>query len=122
MGISRKLLEVSKLVEATELAELITNLLGNKIRLELIEIVAKEIGYTRLAELANSKAGSIKSSLNRGSIGDDLAFRIFKGLAQEKPHLLRFALEKVLTKYGNMLDSILEKAREREKEVIVSSK
>lgn len=110
------------MVEATELAELITNLLGNKIRLELIEIVAKEIGYTRLAELANSKAGSIKSSLNRGSIGDDLAFRIFKGLAQEKPHLLRFALEKVLTKYGNMLDSILEKAREREKEVIVSSK
>jgi len=121
MSIGKKLLKAIRLVDPAEIADLITDLLGNKVKLEIIELIVKEIGYTKLAEIAGSKPGSIASAINRGSIGDDLAFRIFKGLAREKPHLLRFALETVFSKYEDLIDSILEKVRKREEEIIKSA-
>ena len=116
--IGKKLLDVVKLVEPDEIAELITEILGNKIKVEIIKIIVNEVGLSKLAELARSKPGSIASSLKREKVGDDLAFRIFKGVAKEKPHILRFALEAVLGRYEKIIDSIIEKAKRREEEFI----
>lgn len=106
---------MSTLMDPEELAKILVGIIGNRVKLEIIRFIVREIGYSRLARLAGTKPGSIATSLGRGSIGDDLCFRIFKGLIIYKPYMLRCALEHVVGRYEKLLRNVIEKIRERER-------
>jgi len=92
-------------MSAQEVAEYIIFYFG-RIKLEILKYVVDEIGLTRIAKAADVSTGSISSALSRESLGDDLAFRIFKGLAERYPELLKTAIDKALRKHADGLDKI----------------
>jgi len=92
-------------MSAEEVAKLLVFLLGD-IKLEIIEDVVKKIGLRKVALVSDTSAGAIKSALNRKSIGRELAYKIFKGLATEYPEILKYSIDKILLKYENEIKKI----------------
>jgi len=92
-------------MSATEVANLIIVLFG-KMKLEMLELLVKKLGYTKIAKAAGVQPGSISSALNRESLGDELAFKIFKGVAQYYPEDLKVALEVVLNRHKELYSKL----------------
>jgi len=95
-------------MSAEKVASLIVQLYGKKIVLEVIGRIADEIGYNKLARLAGITAGAISNALRRNSMREDTMQKILYAVAKEKPHILKYHLERVIREYGEQYRSIME--------------
>jgi len=92
---------------AAEVAEKINDLFGKKIKLEILKECVKVLGSAKVAMAAGTNPSSIRTALHRQSIGDDLSFKVFKGLAAEYPEILKTAIEVAFRKYFPDLEKML---------------
>ena len=106
-------------MSADEVAEAIVLAFG-KIKIEILRELTKTLGVAKIAKVAGTRSGSIATALARNSLGDDLAYKVFKGVAEEYPEVLKSAIEIVLKRYekiyesmGVNLDKLIKKKIER---------
>ena len=81
---------------------------------------AKQIGVNKVAEIGDTSPSVISNTIKRGSIGIKLSKKLFKGLAESYPHVLRFAVIKILKEYQEKLRKIDDDLKELE-EILASS-
>ena len=107
-------------MSAEKVAELLVFWFG-KIKLKILEYVVNELGISRTARATSVSTGSISSALSRESLGDDLAFRIFKGLAATYPEILKVAIDKALKQHAEDIDVLSKELAELIRKKIESS-
>ncbi len=92
-------------MSADEVARLIVFWFG-KVKIKLLEYLVREIGLSKVARATGTNPGSISSALTRESLGDDLAERVFKGVAAKYPEILKVGLERVLREHEKDLEKL----------------
>ena len=107
-------------MSSEEVARLLTETLGETMRIKIIKEVARQVGVNKVAEVASTSPSVISNTIKRGSIGSKLSKKVFKGLAEAFPHVLRFAVIRVLKEYQENLKKIDDNLKELE-EILASS-
>jgi len=114
-------------LSAEEVGNFITDFFGKKVRIEILQILDRELGKARIAQAAGILIPTLANVLERRSLGEKLSRKIFTGVAREYPEVLKVALETVLEKYrvrlestffGEVIEELIKKKKERVKEII----
>ena len=108
-------------MSSEEVAELITEALGEKMRIKILKEITKQIGVNRVAEIGDTSPSVVSNTIKRDSIGIKLSRKLFKGLAEAYPHILRFAMIKILREYQEKLKKIDSNLKELEEMVASAS-
>ncbi|MGQ4892894.1 MAG: hypothetical protein ACP6IP_10500 [Candidatus Njordarchaeia archaeon] len=103
--------------DAEKIARILTDLFGNGIKILILKLVLEDLTKTSIAKLAGVHTGVISKILERERIGDELSFRIFRGLAAKKPHILERAVELAVKIYEKELRNVMGMIAERDKKV-----
>ena len=108
---------------STEIARWIVDFLSPKARWKLLENFIERTGYTikQIAEKCGVKERSLWTARQRGRMGDDLAFNVFKELAKKDPFNLRIALEKTIRDFIAGKKELEAKFEKLEKELLEKS-
>ena len=114
-------------MSAEEVAKTLTCIFGSTVKLDIIKILIKELGISRVAKLGKTYVPTLANALRRGRIGDKLAFKIFAGAAEEYPETLKVAVEAVMEKYreelqGTVFEKFFSDLIEKKKKSLAETK